>query len=182
MISADVSLSDVSKLRLFVVSLNPDISLDQIDHLHTGRDQLPILYVALADCAIVRSIDARVAQIDLGNDDGCLLGLNVRPIPGIAGVERGELQLLRLEQRTAAVKRRLRPLQVGFATGQHSGELVGIRNRAFERLMSGRLGSKQRLLALALKGRPLYFWLHRGDAGLGGLTDASAWATPVSAF
>src|ERR1700723_2929723 len=45
----DIAFSDVGQLRLFVVGLDPNITSDQVDHLHAGGDQLPLLHMTLAD-------------------------------------------------------------------------------------------------------------------------------------
>ena len=61
----DIPGLHVGKLGLFVVGLDPDIASDQIDHLHAGSDQLPLLHMTLADSTIGGGDDARVSEIDV---------------------------------------------------------------------------------------------------------------------
>ena len=149
-----VSLADVGELGLFVVGLDPDVALHEVDDLHAGRDQLTFLNMALADRAVGGRRDASVSKIDLSDDSSGLLGLDVSLIERIPRAQRIELTLLRFEQCAAAGKRGLGALQIGLAAGEHSGEPSRIRLCRFVCLACRRLGSQQRLLAARLAAHP----------------------------
>ena len=98
----DIASPNVGKLRLLVIRLNPDIALDHVDHLHTRRNQLPILYMTFANRARYGSDNARISQIDIGDDDCCLLGLNICPVEVVFCIERRPFPLLGFERCLAA--------------------------------------------------------------------------------
>ena len=116
----DIAFSDIGELRLLVVRLDPDVALDQIDQLHTGSHQLPLLHVTLADCARGWSNDLCVPEIDIGHDNRCLFGLNVGPIDSISRVECGSLSFRRFKHGAAARQRSLRAVEVRLPACEHS--------------------------------------------------------------
>jgi hypothetical protein len=71
-----IAFSNVGKLRFLVICLNPDVPVDQIQELPAGRYLLPFLHVPLTDCASRRGKNARIAEIDVGDDDRRLPCLN----------------------------------------------------------------------------------------------------------
>ena len=79
------------ELRLFVIRLNPNVTLYQVDDLHARRHQLPILHMALPHRARIRRNDAGVSQVHGGDHDGCFFGLNIGPVEIIFGIQRRPL-------------------------------------------------------------------------------------------
>src|SRR5262245_29134225 len=78
---------DVGQLRLAEVRLHPGRAVDERDHLGARRYELSGPDLTLADRAIGRSDDSRIAQVDLGNGERGLLRMQVGD----------ELPLLRFE-------------------------------------------------------------------------------------
>src|SRR5271163_4814057 len=97
-----ISRAEVRKLRLFIVSLNPNVALDQVDYLHARRHQLPGLDVPLSNRAVGGSGNFRVVEVHLGDDNRSFFGLNVGEVTLVLGVESGALPLFRFELRPAA--------------------------------------------------------------------------------
>jgi hypothetical protein len=73
-----VAGSDIGKLSLLVVRLNPDVTFDQIDDLHPGRNQLALLDVPFTNGPGRGRDDPGVTKIDVGDNDCSFLGLNLR--------------------------------------------------------------------------------------------------------
>ena len=113
---------DVGQLRLAEVRLYPRRPVDEGQHLRAGGHQLPRADLPLADSAVGRRDDARVAQVDLRHGER-----------GFLRVEIGdELQLLRLDHglgaalgfgsQLVAPQQRPRLREVRVSTGELRGE------------------------------------------------------------
>jgi hypothetical protein len=64
-----VTGSDIGKLSLLEVRLNPDVAFDQIDDLHAGRNQLALLDVPFPNRPSRGRDDPGVTKIYLGYDN-----------------------------------------------------------------------------------------------------------------
>ena len=73
-----VAGSDIGKLSLLEVRLDPDVTFDHIDDLHPRRNKLALLDVAFANGPSRRRDNQGVTQIYLGDNDRSFLGLNLR--------------------------------------------------------------------------------------------------------
>ena len=60
-------------LRFFVVGLNPNIALNERDHLRPGTHQLAGAHLAFADESTFRRCDARIAQIEASQRSAAFL-------------------------------------------------------------------------------------------------------------
>src|SRR5258705_2515866 len=72
-----VAGSDIGKLSLLEVRLNPDVTFDQIDDLHPGRNQLALLDVPFTNRPSRGRHDPGVTKIYLGYDNRGLFPLNI---------------------------------------------------------------------------------------------------------
>ena len=127
----------VGKLSLQVIGLDPDVASDQVDHLHAGSYQLPFLHMTLADRSGRRGDDAGICKVDLGHNDGRLLGFDIRLVECVLGVERSALCFCCLEDGAAALERTLGSSEVRLPAGKQSGIAVRVGDGSFEFLMGG---------------------------------------------
>ena len=72
-----VAGSDIGKLSLLEVRLNPDVTFDQIDDLHPRRNKLALLNVAFANGPSRGGNDPGITKIYLGYDNRSLFRLDV---------------------------------------------------------------------------------------------------------
>jgi hypothetical protein len=72
-----VAGSDICKLSLLEVRLNPDVTFDQIDNLHPGPNELALLDVPFTNSPSRGRDDPGVPKIYFRYDDRCLFRLNI---------------------------------------------------------------------------------------------------------
>ena len=159
---------DVRQLRFAEVRLDPRGPADEGQDLRAGRHQLSRADLPLADGAVGRRDDARVAQVDLRDGERRFLGVEIGDELQLLRLDHGLAAALGFDGQLVAPQQRPRLREVRVSTGELRGEPLLIGDRRLHALPRRRIGRQQRLLARTFRAGAVDVGLHGLRAGFRG--------------